>query len=82
MCIPCVMCGACFAEAGTGSPAGLCPECGRPVPAGALSCPACYTFIPRAPQGGAPRAEPGTQAETFAPAYADGAAGGSQPALP
>lgn len=47
VCIPCVMCGACFAPAEGETPGDSCPECGRPVPLDALSCPACYTLVPR-----------------------------------
>ncbi len=50
MCIPCVMCGACFtadSQDAAALDAGRCPSCGNPVPTNALSCPSCYTFLPR-----------------------------------
>lgn len=54
MCIPCVMCGACFdesVEAARALEEGRCPECGKPVPPDAISCPSCYTILPRGPAG-------------------------------
>lgn len=48
MCIPCVMCGACMdAGAADAVADGRCPACGEQVPPDAVSCPHCYTFLPR-----------------------------------
>lgn len=51
MCIPCVMCGACMDAASDGVRDGRCPACGAEVPPDAVSCPECYTFLPRPPAG-------------------------------
>lgn len=45
MCIPCVMCGACFDVCARGGTGDHCPECGNPLPPDAVACPSCYTFV-------------------------------------
>ena len=45
MCIPCVMCGACFDEKNADALRGFCPECGNPLLPDTIACPACYTFL-------------------------------------
>lgn len=55
MCIPCVMCGACMDAAAGGARDGRCPACGAELPPGAVSCPACFTFV-MAPRPGGPGA--------------------------
>ncbi len=57
MCIPCVMCGACF-DTGRDERPLSCPECKSPLPPDALCCPACHTFI-----GGSPPNPPETKGE-------------------
>lgn len=42
MCIPCVMCGACFDVCSRGGTDDRCPECGKPLPPDAVACLTCY----------------------------------------
>lgn len=60
MCIPCVMCGACF-DADRDERPLSCPECEAPLPPSALCCPACHTFVghpqPSPPDAKADRAD-------------------------
>ncbi|WP_332723053.1 hypothetical protein [Gordonibacter sp.] len=42
MCIPCVMCGACFDVCARGGTGDRCPECGNPLPPDAVACLTCY----------------------------------------
>ncbi len=47
MCIPCVMCGACMADAAGAARDGRCPACGAEVAPDTVSCPECYTLLAR-----------------------------------
>lgn len=58
MCIPCVMCGACMEESQGGTAFdGTCPACGESVDADMISCPICFTLLPKRHDGNIPRGE-------------------------
>lgn len=49
VCIPCVMCGACFKGAERdNADKGTCPFCRHPLGSEDIVCPNCYQFLPSA----------------------------------